>query len=480
MVARPYWQGQIRLALVSIAVEVCPATRSGAAISFHQIHEPTGKRVRYEKVVPGLGPVDRDEILKGFEFEKGHCVLLDEAEIEAVQIESRKTLELVQFVDTRDIDVLYYEKPYFILPADDLAEEAYGVLREALRQTGKAGLGQLSVRGREQLVAVRACGKGLILEVLRYADEVAKAQTAFRALPAGAANAELVDMASTLIDKRSGPFAPETFRDHYIDALQRLIEKKRKAKGGKRILDDVEETGGAGGGNVIDLMAALKRSVGSSDGPAAKPAATRSGLDWTDRFPTTAKALAGADLPAALIDGEVVALDTAHNPSFSALKDSDGARFAYFALDLLNLAGQDLKPRPNIERKARLAALLAAARPPLHLAEHEIGARERLYRAMCKAGQEGVIAKRADAPYRGDRSRNWLKIKCSLRQEFVIVASTAPGRPFGALLVAQREGDALVYKGKVGTGFDADRLEQLAGCVTAASLGYGRTSRPPK
>lgn len=270
MAARAYWQGQIRLALVSIPVEVYPATRSGAAISFHQIHEPSGKRVRYEKVVPGIGPVDRDEIIKGFEFEKGQYVLLDEAEIEAVHIESRKTLELVQFVEVHDIDVFYYEKPYFILPADDLAEEAYGVLRDALRQTGKAGLGQLSVRGREQLVAVRACGKGLIMEVLRYADEVAKARNAFRELPAEEASAELVDMATTLIDKRTGPFAPETFRDHYIDALHRLIEKKRKAKGGKRILEDVEEPGATAGGNVIDLMAALKKSVGSGDSAPAR------------------------------------------------------------------------------------------------------------------------------------------------------------------------------------------------------------------
>lgn len=265
MAARAYWQGQIRLALVSIPVEVYPATRSGAAISFHQIHEPSGKRVRYEKVVPGLGPVDRDEILKGYEFEKGQYILLDEAEIEAVHIESRKTLELVQFVEVHDIDVFYYEKPYFILPADDLAEEAYGVLRDALRQTGKAGLGQLSVRGREQLVAIRACGKGLIMEVLRYADEVAKARNAFRELPADEPSPELVDMATTLIEKKTGPFAPETFRDHYIDALQRLIEKKRKAKRGKRILEDVEEPDSAGGANVIDLMAALKKSVGGSE-----------------------------------------------------------------------------------------------------------------------------------------------------------------------------------------------------------------------
>ena len=125
MAARAWWQGQIRLALVSIPVEVYPATKSGAAISFRQIHEPTGKPISYEKVVAGVGPVDRDEIIRGFEVSRGNYVLLGEDEIEAVKIESRKTLELVQFVSADEIDVLYFEKPYYVVPADDLAEEAF-------------------------------------------------------------------------------------------------------------------------------------------------------------------------------------------------------------------------------------------------------------------------------------------------------------------------------------------------------------------
>lgn len=271
MAARAYWQGQIRLALVSIPVEVYPATRSGAEIAFHQIHQPSGKRVRYEKTVPGIGPIDRDDIIKGYEVSKGEYILLDEEEIEAAQVESRKTLELVQFVERDAIDVLFYEKPYFIMPADDLAQEAYVVLREALKQTGKVGLGQLSVRGREQLVSVRPCGRGLIMEILRYADEVAKVQTSFRDIPDADPSEDLIDLATTLIDKKTAPFKPEEFHDRYIDALHRLIEKKRKAKGGKRILEDVEEPGGAKGGNVIDLMAALKKSVGSGAKAEPKP-----------------------------------------------------------------------------------------------------------------------------------------------------------------------------------------------------------------
>ena len=185
MAARAYWQGQIRLALVSIPVEIYTATKSGAQVSFKQIHEPSGKPIHYEKVVTGIGPVDTDEIMKGFEYEKGEFVLLEQDEIDAVKLESKKTLELTQFVDASEIDVLYYEKPYFVVPADDLAEEAFIVLREALRRTKKVGLGQLAMRGREYVVSLKPCGRGMVLETLRYADEVHKAQGYFREIIRG-------------------------------------------------------------------------------------------------------------------------------------------------------------------------------------------------------------------------------------------------------------------------------------------------------
>ena len=254
MAARAYWQGQIRLALVSIPVEVYAATRSGATISFHQIHEPSGKRINYEKVVQGIGPVDRDEI-------------------EAAKVESRKTLDLVQFVDAGEIDVFYFEKPYYVVPADDLAEEAFIVLREALKQSGKVGIGQISVRGRETLVSLKPCGKGIVLETLRYEDEVRKAQSYFKAIPDTKPAPELLELATALIDKRTAPFDPSAFHDRYVDALMKLIEKKQKAKG-KKILEDVQEPEVARGSNVIDLMAALKKSVGG-EGKAEKPAAKK-------------------------------------------------------------------------------------------------------------------------------------------------------------------------------------------------------------
>ena len=266
MAARAIWRGQIRLALVSIPVELFPATKSGAQIQFHQVHEPTGKRIKYEKVVPGVGPVDRDEIVKGYEVSKGHYVLLDPEEIESVKLESRKTLDLVEFVDVHDIDAMYYDKPYFVVPADDLAEEAYVVMRDALKASKKIGVGQLAMRGQEYVVALKPCGKGLLLETLRYADEVNKAQSYFREIGDTKPDADLLDMASMLIERKAGKFDPKEFHNRYVDALHRLIEEKQKAKGEKVIEDPDANAPPPKGSNVVDLMAALKRSLGDQGG----------------------------------------------------------------------------------------------------------------------------------------------------------------------------------------------------------------------
>lgn len=270
MAARAYWKGQIRLALVSIPVELYSASRSGQRISFNQIHEPSGKRVSYEKTVEGIGPIDRDDIIKGFEVSKGNYVLLREEEIEAVKIESRKTLELVQFVEACEIDPLYFEKPYYVVPADDLAEEAFIVLREALRKAKKLALGQLSVRGQEKLVALKPCGQGLLLETLRYADEVRKGQEFFSEIGNEKPRKELLDLATTLIDQKSAPFDAGEFHDRYRDALKKLIDKKAKSKSKEAVIEDVEAPGSGSGSNVIDLMAALKKSVGGDAKPARK------------------------------------------------------------------------------------------------------------------------------------------------------------------------------------------------------------------
>ncbi|WP_310468827.1 Ku protein [Sphingomonas sp.] len=272
MAARPIWRGQIRLALVSIPVEIYSATKSGATIAFHQIHEPSGKRIKYEKVVPGIGPVDRDEIIKGYEVSKGEYVLLEPEEIESVKLESRKTVDLVQFVDLSDIDAMFFDKPYFVVPADDLAEEAFIVLREALRKAKKVGVGQLAMRGQEYVVALKPCGRGMLLETLRYADEVNKASSYFREIGDDKPDADLLDLASTLIEKKAGKFDASEFHNRYVDALKGLIAEKRKRKG-ELVIQDPDDGKSSGGSNVIDLMAALKKSLGGDE--KAKPAAKK-------------------------------------------------------------------------------------------------------------------------------------------------------------------------------------------------------------
>ncbi len=282
MPARPYWRGQIRLALVSIPVEIYSATRSGATIAFNQIHEPSGKRVKYEKIVPGIGPVNVDDIVKGFEYAKGEYVLLDEKEIEGVRLESKKTLELTQFVGSDDIDMIYFDKPYYVVPADDLAEEAFIVLREALRRSRKIGLGQLAMRGREYVVSIKACGRGMVMETLRYADEINKAASYFRDIGDAQPDEDLLDLATTLIDKKTGKFDAGEFHDRYVDALRELIERKKK---GKVLNIETEPTGGGDsrGANVVDLMAALKKSLGPGSGGGGKAAETKSAAKPTKK-----------------------------------------------------------------------------------------------------------------------------------------------------------------------------------------------------
>ena len=202
---------------------------------------------------------------------------------------------------------------------------------------------------------------------------------------------------------------------------------------------------------------------------------TRSGKDWTDKFAPLVEVLAALDLPSCLIDGEIVAVDARGNPDFSTLQSvlkrghgaqGKGDALQFHAFDLLLLGGEDLADLPNIERKERLEALLGTAEPPVFVADHVIGSGEALYRAMCEAGQEGIISKTVDGRYSGSRGKRWVKVKCTRRQEFVVIgykASKARGRPFSSLLMAQNESGELVYKGNVGTGFSSDDLDDLAG-----------------
>jgi DNA end-binding protein Ku len=260
MASRALWKGQLRLSLVSIPVEMYSATKTGASISFRQIHEPSGKPIRYEKVVEGVGPVDAADIMKGFEYEKDHYVLLDPDEIEEVRLETRRTLELVQFVGACEIQPLYFDKPYYLVPTDDLAMDAYSVVRDALRQSEKIGLGQLALRGKEYLAAVKPCGNGLLLETLHYADEIRKADPLFSEISAKTADKDLLDVATALIDRKSAPFDAAAFKDNYTVALRALIDRKRGSRKSKTVT--AEDRGRRpGDDNVVDLMSALKKSL---------------------------------------------------------------------------------------------------------------------------------------------------------------------------------------------------------------------------
>jgi DNA end-binding protein Ku len=274
MAARALWKGQLRLSLVSIAVELFSATRSGASISFRQIHKPSGKPVHYEKVVEGVGPVDVDDIVKGFEYEDDRYVLLDPKEVDAIKLETKKTLELVQFVDVGEIPPLYFDKPYYLVPADDLAEDAYRVVRDALKSANKIGLGQLTLRGREYLVAVKPCGDGLLLETLRYADELRKADPMFSEISGRKADKELLEVAAALIEKKTAPFDADAFKDNYAAALRDLVKRKMKGKAARVEVDEGERPPRRSD-NVVDLMAALKKSLEGNE-PKKKQAKAQS------------------------------------------------------------------------------------------------------------------------------------------------------------------------------------------------------------
>jgi DNA end-binding protein Ku len=271
MPARAYWSGRIRLALVSIPVHLFPATKSTAKISFNQVHKPSGKRIRYEKVVPGLGPVENEDIVKGYEVSKGKYVLLTDEELDEVKLEAKKSVDLVQFVDEDEIDSVFFEKPFFIVPDEENedAAEAYVVLRDALKKTKKIGLGQIVVRGKGSIVAIRPNGKGLMLETLRYADEIAKADSFFSDLPKADPSSELVGLAEELIERKTSKFDPKQFKDTYSVAVQELIDAKLE----KRPPKEIEEPQHSA--QVIDLMQALKRSVHGKNAPNVKKAAAK-------------------------------------------------------------------------------------------------------------------------------------------------------------------------------------------------------------
>lgn len=272
MAARAYWKGFLRLSLVSISVELYNAVETKSEISFRQIHKPSGRRINYTKTVQGVGEVKSSDIVKGYEVDQDTYITLEPDEIEAVKLESKKTIDLVKFVDATEIDPRYFERPYYITPADKHSAEGYVVIRDALKKTGKAGLAQLTIGGREWLVAITALGDGLLMEMLRYANELREPAEFFDTVPSLKPDKEMVDLAVELIDRKAGKFTPDQFEDHYATALHDLINKKMK---GQKIKAPHEEVS-PGGAKVIDLMSALRKSIGESSGAKQKSTKTAS------------------------------------------------------------------------------------------------------------------------------------------------------------------------------------------------------------
>ncbi len=262
--ARPVWTGQIRLALVALPVKLYSALDSKEKISFNQIHEPSKQRIRYEKVVPGIGAVDKDEIVKGYEFSKGRYVLFSDEEFDALKIDSKKTLDMIQFAPAETIDPVYFDKPYYVAPGNELAEEAFRVVRDALRQARKYALGQVVLGGRERIAALKPCGKGMVLETLRYGEEVRESQSYFEDIEDAPADDEQLELAKQLIKQKSAKFNPDKFKDHYDDAMRELVKAKLGDKHAKKVIEEKRPTA-----QVINLMDALKKSLRGEARPGA-------------------------------------------------------------------------------------------------------------------------------------------------------------------------------------------------------------------
>jgi DNA end-binding protein Ku len=254
---RSFWKGHLRLSLVTIPVRLVTATRSDTSVSFHQVDRKTKRRIRYQKVVPGVGEIDKDDIVRGYEVEPGNYVLLEDEELDALKLETRHTIELTQFVDACEIDPLYFDRPYYVLPDGDIAEEGYRVIRQALLDEGKAGVGQLTLRGKENLVALKPSGRGMLLETLRYSDEIKETEEVFAELGDAPLPADLVKMAKTLIDGRTQAFDPTRFSNHYAQALRELVEEKVRSGKSVAVGDERRDESP----KVIDFMEALKRSL---------------------------------------------------------------------------------------------------------------------------------------------------------------------------------------------------------------------------
>lgn len=266
MATRPTWQGHLRLSLVSCPVALYTATASGGEVRFNMLHNATHNRIKMIPTDPETGPVDRSDIVKGYEIEKGRYVVVTDEEIKSVRLETTRTLDIERFVDESDIDRLYWNEPYFLTPDGDMAVEAYAVIREAMREAGQVALGRLVMHQRERLMALEPRDRGIIAFTLRTNREVKNVADYFDRIPDEKPNPQMVDIATRIIEQQEGPFDPSQFNDRYEDALRALIKAKEKGS-------TIEAPAEPREAEVVDLMDALRRSLGQGGGERRKPAA---------------------------------------------------------------------------------------------------------------------------------------------------------------------------------------------------------------
>lgn len=279
MAARASWKGYLRLSLVSCPVRLYPATSSKERITFNQLHKDTHNRINMKPVDPELGLVERSDLVKGYEYEDKKYVIIDEADLESVKIESNHTMNIEAFVDEHSVDVIYQDAPYYLGPDGAMAEETFIVLRDAMRKSGKLAIARLVLSSRERVVTIGARENGMFVCTLRNPNEVRGAAEYFSTIPAGKPDPEMLSLAEKLIEQKLTTFDPKNYEDRYEVALMQMI--KEKLKGHKPIVAAAPDRG-----NVINLMDALKASLSQAkppaksisksevaDKPAAKPAA---------------------------------------------------------------------------------------------------------------------------------------------------------------------------------------------------------------
>lgn len=266
MAPRPTWQGHLRLSLVTCPVALYTATSPAGDVHFNLLHKETHNRIKMIPTDPDIGPVERSDLVKGYEYDKGQYIVVTQDEIDSVRLESTKTIDIERFVDAADIDRLYWDNPYFLAPDGKLALEAYTVIREAMEKTGKIALGRVVMHQRERLLALEPRDNGMMAWSLRSNREVRDANDIFGDIADRKPDAAMIAIAEKIIEQKEGPFDPSEFNDRYEDALRNLIKEKEKGTGRKVKVEEPADT------NVVDLMEALRKSLGQKAAAAKAPA----------------------------------------------------------------------------------------------------------------------------------------------------------------------------------------------------------------